>query len=57
MLQTLTNGKYLNHFDEQCLRDEIKENDETTVEQFLSKLSELKIEGKRSKDPVETFSM
>ena len=41
MLQTLQNGKFLSDYESQRLREELKNNDEKTVDRFLKKLSDL----------------
>ena len=51
------NGIYLSSFEEQTLRNELKNNDDETINRFITKLTELKIEGKRTKDAVDAYYM
>ena len=57
LFQVMKSGKYLSSFEEQTLRNELKNNDDETINRFITKLTELKIEGKRTKDAVDAYYM
>ena len=57
LFQVMKSGKYLSSFEEQTLRNELKNNDDETINRFITKLTELKIEGKRTKDDVDAYYM
>ena len=54
MFNVLDEGKNLSQYERQELRNEMKTKDENLLKRFEDKFDTLKVEGKRSKDPIET---